>query len=163
MNGKNIGTWILQGLLAAVFLFAGTMKLAGSAQAVQNFHHFGYGDGFRIFIGACEVVGGLALLIPHITTLASLGLMFVMIGAAYSHLAASDGWGAATPAVVLFVLLGIVAYARSHVLASFVSGIRGHAQNSLGTRPGQATVPFAEALRGDGHERRSGKSKTAGT
>ena len=140
MNGKKIGTWILQGLLAAVFLFAGTMKLAGSAEMVQNFHHFGYGDGFRIFIGACEVAGGIALLIPQVTTLASLGLMVIMVGAAYTHLAHNDGWGAATPAIVLFVLLGIVAYARRNAFASLQNTMRGQPRGALGTgKSGQAT------------------------
>ena len=142
MSGKRIGTWILQGLLAAVFLYAGSMKLAGSEAMVQVFRHLGYGDGFRIFIGTVEVAGGIALLIPRITTLASLGLMVVMVGAAYTHLAQNDGWGAATPAMVLFVLLGIVAYARRNGLASLVTTISGHARDASGAgKPGEATFP----------------------
>ena len=142
MSGKRIGTWMLQGLLAAVFLYAGSMKLAGSEAMVQVFRHLGYGDGFRVFIGAVEVAGGIALLIPRITTLASLGLMAVMIGAAYSHLAHNDGWSAATPAIVLCVLLGIVAYARRNALTFLVTAISGHGQDASGSRkPGQATFP----------------------
>jgi hypothetical protein len=87
----NILLWIIQILLALLFLFAGGMKLAVpadklQAQAPATMIHFS--NMFMKFIGACEVLGGLGLVLPglfrtgkSLTTVAAVGLTIIMIGA----------------------------------------------------------------------------------
>ena len=87
----NILLWVIQILLALVFLFAGGMKLwipadQLQAQAPPTAIHFS--NAFMKFIGTCEVLGGLALVLPglfrtgrFLTPLAAVGLTIIMIGA----------------------------------------------------------------------------------
>lgn len=87
----NILLWVIQILLALVFLFSGGMKLAIpadqlQAQAPPTMIHFS--NAFMKFIGVCEVVGGLGLVLPWLlriarglTPLAAVGLTIIMIGA----------------------------------------------------------------------------------
>src|ERR1051326_8336417 len=87
----NILLWVIQILLALVFLFSGGMKLAIpadqlQAQAPPTMIHFS--NAFMKFIGVCEVLGGLGLVLPGLlrtakglTPLAAVGLTIIMIGA----------------------------------------------------------------------------------
>jgi hypothetical protein len=84
---NEIAIWTVQGLLAALFLFAGVMKLATSADALaaQSFLPVG----FLRFIGVCETLGALGLILPgvlrvrrELTSLAAAGLTINMLGAA---------------------------------------------------------------------------------
>ncbi len=83
---KNKLLWTLQGLLAALFLFAGVFKLILPAQALEQQAHMS--GLFLKFIGVCETLGGLGLILPGIfrkreelTPLAAAGLVIIMIGA----------------------------------------------------------------------------------
>ena len=124
MNPKPIAAWVLQVLLGLFFLFAGGSKLAGGDETVKGFQEFGYGEGFLFFIGLTEALGGLALLFPALSVLAALGLMAIMVGAAYTHLNHGDSFGATLPAVVLFLLLGGVAFLRWNSLSHFIPGFK---------------------------------------
>ncbi len=124
MKGKNILVWVFQILLAAFFLMAGASKLVGSERIVESFFRWGYGEEFRVLIGSVELLGGFALLLPRLSVLSSLGLMAVMLGAAYTHLAHAEGLGTAMPSMVLCVLLGVVAYLRREVLYTLLTLIR---------------------------------------
>jgi putative oxidoreductase len=100
---------IVQGLLVVGFIMFGIMKLTGNAQQVELFtEDFGYAKGFMYFVGACEVLGALGLVvgfrITKITLLASLGLVLLMAGAVISHLNAGQGMSAASAAIILFIL-----------------------------------------------------------
>jgi uncharacterized membrane protein YphA (DoxX/SURF4 family) len=103
-------SWTLAILLAALYAFAGTPKLLGAAEAVEGFRSFGFSDGFRLFIGTCEVAGAIGLLIPRLTTWAASGLLVIMAGAVYTHL--SSGIGSPVNAAVAFVLLAVLAWLR---------------------------------------------------
>jgi hypothetical protein len=82
----RVALWILQGALAALFLFAGGMKLAlpmAELAKVAPLPAF-----FLKLIGVLEVAGALGLVLPgalHIrqglTSLAAAGLTLVMVGA----------------------------------------------------------------------------------
>ena len=85
---KKVGItlWVVQGLLAALFLLAGSVKLVSSAAQMQGPPDLPLW--FLRFIGACEVTGALGLLLPGIfrirtglTPLAAAGLVIIMIGA----------------------------------------------------------------------------------
>lgn len=82
----NLALWIIQVLLALLFLFAGAMKLIMPIEEMtQQIPMPGL---FLRFIGVCEVLGGLGLVLPWLlgirpglTPLAAAGLIVIMIGA----------------------------------------------------------------------------------
>jgi uncharacterized membrane protein YphA (DoxX/SURF4 family) len=117
----NIVLWIIQILLALLFLFAGGMKLVvppdvlmkmGSPNQVPL-------PGLLVqFIGVCEVLGALGLLLPGLlrirpglTPLAAAGLLIIMLGAVVLTIA-GDGVGAAVVPFIVTLLLAFVAYGR---------------------------------------------------
>jgi hypothetical protein len=112
----NIALWIFQGLLAALFLFAGGMKLIMPIEEMTK--QMAMPGWFLRFIGVAELLGGLGLVLPwwlHIkpmlTPLAAAGLLIVMIGAVVVTLMAGGGATALMPAGV-GILLAFIAYKR---------------------------------------------------
>ncbi|XEC96059.1 DoxX family protein [Paenibacillus tarimensis] len=99
---------IIQGLLVVGFILFGTMKLTGNEMLVQTFTALGYSTGFMYFLGVCEVLGAIGLLVgfwrPILAMLASVGLILLLAGAVFSHLKAGQGMGEAMPAFVLLIL-----------------------------------------------------------
>ena len=110
-KGKKITLWIVSGLLAATYLFAGLSKLLMLSEAQQNFAKMGYAPWFAAFIGCCETLGGLGVLIPRLAGLAASGLSIIMVGAIYTTLQQHDYLIALIP-LALLVMLVWVAYTR---------------------------------------------------
>ena len=86
----------MQGLLAALFLFAGGMKLITPTEALSVMSPFP-GE-FIKFIGAREVLGAFGLVLPwalgirrELTPLAATGLVIILVGATVSTLAIGGG------------------------------------------------------------------------
>lgn len=117
----NIVLWIIQVLLALLFLFAGGTKLVLppevlAAMGSPNQVHL---PGLLVrFIGVCEVLGALGLILPGLlrirpglTPLAAVGLLIIMIGATGLTIA-GDGVGAALVPLVTTILSAFVAYGR---------------------------------------------------
>jgi len=117
----NILLWIIQILLTLLFLFAGGIKLVIppdklQAQAPPGAVHFpGW---FIIFIGVCEVLGALGLILPGLTrsrkgltALAALGLTIIMIGAVIIS-PIGQGISAAIAPLIVGLLCAFVAYER---------------------------------------------------
>jgi uncharacterized membrane protein YphA (DoxX/SURF4 family) len=82
----NTVLWIVQTLLAALFLFAGSMKLALPIEAMAG--PVNLPGPFLRFIGVAEVMGGVGLILPWLlrirpmlTPMAAGGLVIIMIGA----------------------------------------------------------------------------------
>src|SRR5262249_28166587 len=117
--------WVVQGLLAAVFLFAGGMKLVLPIEAMAG--PVALPGPFLRFIGVAEEFGGARLMLPgllriqqHLTPIAAGGLVIIMIGATL----VTAMPGPLAPAAVPFVvglLAGLVAYGRSNALAAIRS------------------------------------------
>jgi uncharacterized membrane protein YphA (DoxX/SURF4 family) len=117
-NGKtrNVALWIVQGLLAAVFLMAGGSKLVLPPEALKG--PVALPIGFLRFIGVAEVLGAAGLILPGLfrirpglTPLAALGLTVIMIGAT----AITVAGGAIAPALIpatVGVLTTLVALGR---------------------------------------------------
>ena len=112
----SVALWVVQGLLAAMFLFAGGAKLVMSAEQMAGPPPLPVL--FVRFIGVCEVLGALGLLLPGIfgirvglTPLAACGLVIIMIGATVLN-AIYVGAGVAAMTLVLGLLAAWVAYAR---------------------------------------------------
>src|SRR5947209_15352199 len=108
--------WVVQGLLALLFLFAGGMKLVLPIEAMQD--PVALPGLFLRCIGVCEVLGGLGLILPGLlrirpglTPLAAAGLVIIMIGATVLSFA-GDGITAALIPLVTGILAAFVAYGR---------------------------------------------------
>src|SRR3954467_11338224 len=104
--------WTLQVLAAAMFLFAGTSKLAGAPLMGQQFGTIGLGQWFRYLTGTIEVVSALLLLVPSLALYGALALAVTMVGAIITHLAIIGG--SPVPAIVLLAATSAVAWFRSH-------------------------------------------------
>jgi putative oxidoreductase len=78
--------WTLQILSAAMFLFAGSLKLIGVPIMVQEFGVIGLGQWFRDLTGGIEVVSAVLLLIPAVAAYGAAALAVTMVGAIITHL-----------------------------------------------------------------------------
>jgi uncharacterized membrane protein YphA (DoxX/SURF4 family) len=106
---SNVALWTIQGLLAALFLFAGGMKLVMPIEMMKG--PVELPGLFLRFIGVCEVLGAIGLILPELlrikrvlTPVAAAGLVIIMIGAVGVTLAGGD----VAPAIVPFVV-GVLA------------------------------------------------------
>ncbi len=117
----NILLWIIQILLALVFLFAGGTKLVLSTETMASMsppNAIMFPGWFLKFIGLCEVLGALGLVLPgllrkqqHLTAWAALGLTIIMIGAVVVTIMGPGVTMAISPLVV-GLLCAFVAYGR---------------------------------------------------
>ena len=121
----NVVLWILQGLLAALFMYAGVMKFVMPIEEMTK--QIALPGWFLHFIGAAEILGAIGLILPGIlrirvglTPLAAAGLAIITVGATWITLAGGQGAIALMPLVVA-LLSAFVAYSRWRMLASRVS------------------------------------------
>ena len=84
----NILLWILQCLLALMFIFSGAMKFVMSVAQMNDQAPVFLPGIFLHFIGVCEILGGIGLILPsalriepHLTPLAAAGLAIITAGA----------------------------------------------------------------------------------
>lgn len=112
--------WIIQSVLAALFLFAGVMKLIMPLQALAAASHLP--GAFMRFIAIAEILGAIGLILPgllrihrELTPLAALGLAIIMIGATTVTILTATVPQALVPFVV-GVLAISVAYNRRREL-----------------------------------------------
>lgn len=108
--------WVLQVLLALLFLFSGVMKFVMPAEQLTAQSSFSVS--FLRFIGAVEVLGALGLVLPWLlrirpglTPLAAAGFVIVMVGAVVTTLPTLGAVAAIIPLVV-GLLCAFVAWGR---------------------------------------------------
>lgn len=113
----NIVLWIVQVLLALLFIWAGGMKLVLPLEKLAG--PVALPGAFVRFIGVAELLGGLGLILPSLlrirpglTPLAAAGLVIIMIGAVLITLAGGVGVGLAVIPGVTGLLAAFVAYGR---------------------------------------------------
>src|SRR5215470_14481580 len=101
----NRALWIIQWLLALLFVFAGGMKLVMPLEQMKG--PVDLPGGFLHFIGVAELLGGLGLVLPGLTgirpgltPLAAAGLVIIMIGATVITLASGTVAAALFPLIV---------------------------------------------------------------
>ena len=109
----GIGLWVGQAALAALFLFAGGFKLVASAEMMSQ-GPVVLPISFLRFIGACEVIGAIGLILPgvfrihrELTPLAAAGLVIIMIGATTLTAASGEVSGATMPFVAGIIAVTI--------------------------------------------------------
>jgi DoxX-like protein len=115
-NKVGVALWAIQVLLALVYLFSGVTKLVLPLAMLKG--PVPLPGWFLRFIGGCEVLGAVGLILPGLlgirpglTPLAAAGLVIIMIGA--TTLSLIGGLGAvALITVVLGLLAASVAYGR---------------------------------------------------
>ena len=108
--------WIIQGLLALVFMFAGVMKFVMPIEEMTK--QVPLPGLFLRFIGVAEVPGAIGLILPGLlrirpglTPLAAAGLAIITVGATVVTLMIGGGATALFPLVVA-LLSAFVAYSR---------------------------------------------------
>jgi hypothetical protein len=108
--------WVVQGLLAALFLFAGGMKLVLPLDALQG--PVVLAGWFIRFIGIVEVLGAIGLILPlalrirpSLTPLAAAGLVIIMAGAVVITIMGGSVATAVIP-LITGLLATAVAYGR---------------------------------------------------
>ena len=116
----SIVLWIVQVLLALLFIWAGGFKLVASLEQLAG----PPGSvvlpiAFLRFIGVAEFLGGVGLILPALlrirpilTPLAAAGLVIIMIGAVGITFAGGGSIGMALIPAVTGLLAGSVAYGR---------------------------------------------------
>ena len=114
-----VALWLTQIALAAMFVFAGGLKLTGAPEMVGLFDAIGIGQWFRYVTGSIEVVSAVALLVPSWAAFGALLLIPTMVGAVFTHLFIVGG--SAVPAIVLLTGSVVIAWARRDQLASVLS------------------------------------------
>lgn len=121
----NIFLWILQIFLALIFLLHGLLFVIWSPAMVARMQErrpeakpVDLLPGFRIFIGAAEILAVIGLILPGFTnilpglaSLAAAGLLIVMAGAVVFHIRREEIPNAVMTGV-LFLLTAFVAYMR---------------------------------------------------
>ena len=129
--------WIIQGLLALLFLWAGGMKLVLPIAAMTE--QIPLPGLFLRFLGVAEVLGALGLILPGLlhrqpalTPLAAAGLVLIMIGATGFTLASGAVFMALFPLVV-GLLAAFVAYGRWRLTPH--RGSTGSPHDDAGYRP----------------------------
>ncbi len=117
MTSKNVALWVVQGLLAALFLFAGVMKLVLPIEALAG--PVALPALFLRFIGTVEVLGAIGLVLPglfrihqELTPLAAAGLVIIMAGATVVTIVGGPAATAVVP-LIIGALAATVAYGRS--------------------------------------------------
>lgn len=117
-TSRNTRLWIAQSVLTVMFLLAGVPKLVMSAEQMQAPGPIQLPVAFIRFIGVCEILGAIGMIVPGLTgikpgltPLGAAGLVIIMIGATVVNIV--DG---PAPAAVITVVLGtlaaFVAYGR---------------------------------------------------
>jgi putative oxidoreductase len=104
---RNYPLWIAIALVVLYVGAAGIAKLAGVPYVHSSFPKLGLPSWFGYFIGACEVLGCIALLIRPLRALAALGLAIIMVGATYYHAVYTPVFQAG-PAFVLVILCAYI-------------------------------------------------------
>jgi hypothetical protein len=114
----NTVLWGIQGLLAALFAFAGAMKLVLPVEEMQQ-GPMALPGPFLRFIGVAEVCGAVGLILPwalriqpRLTPLAASALIVIMTGATIITALGGQLGGALIPFAV-GALLSVVAYRRT--------------------------------------------------
>jgi hypothetical protein len=119
----NVLAWVLQGVLALIFLFHGIVYSLAPEPLVRSMREQGgwppsIPTWFRVFIGVAEILAAIGLILPAVThilpgltAVAAAGLVIVMAGAIVYH-ARRREFPMVGVVAVLLVLAALTAFLR---------------------------------------------------
>lgn len=126
----DILLWSLQGVLAFMMLMPGFLKISNSKDAlkVKGNGRMDWVDdlsGSSVkLIGVLEVAAAFGLILPMLlnilpvlTPVAAIGVIFTMVGAMALHVKRNDGIKAIAPNVIIILLATFVLYGRLEYLS----------------------------------------------
>lgn len=114
----NIALWIVAGVLAAVFLLAGIMKITMPKEKLLSTMAWAetWPEPRLKALGAVEILGAIGLILPRalsiapvLTPVAAVGCAVVMAGAVVTHYRMKDYAGIAMPGVLLILAIVVAA------------------------------------------------------
>ena len=121
----NTVIWILQGILAVMFLMAGIMKATQSKDelTIKGNGRMDWVEDLSIgnirLIGVLEVLAAVGLILPQwtgilpwLTPLAATGLVLTMIGSVILHMRRGDGAKSVSVNIMLLLVAAFVVYGR---------------------------------------------------
>jgi len=101
-------SYVLQGILAALFLSVGVQKVLGHQQQVDIFENLKLPQWFRVVTGWVELVGVVGLIIGFwlqwVVVIAGLWFGITMLVGMIAHIRVKDPLSKSTPAFVLLVI-----------------------------------------------------------
>jgi hypothetical protein len=139
---RNIVLWSVQGVLAALFLFTGVVKLTMPIAVLAQVSKLP--GAFMRFIAVAELVGALGLVLPGLfrikrglTPLAAAALLIIMIGAT-TLTAANQGIAPAALPFVVGALLVVILRGRREWASAREHAVEGRDASAAGAGDGLA-------------------------
>jgi putative oxidoreductase len=108
MATRNIISRILQVLIGLAFILSGGNKFLHLADTMGMFSKLGLPAAITYLVAGGEVLGGIGLLVPRFVRPAALGLIIIMLGAAFMHATKIPGGLLPKGLPALGLLLGLV-------------------------------------------------------
>jgi putative oxidoreductase len=108
MATRTIISWVLQVLIGLAMVFSGANKFLHLPDTVAMFGKLGLPAALTYLVAGGEVLGGIGLLVPRFVRPAALGLLVIMIGAAFMHATKIPGGLLPNGLPALGLLVGLV-------------------------------------------------------
>ncbi|MEK3886213.1 DoxX family protein [Bacillus sp. FSL K6-3431] len=109
-----IVTYVLQGILAFMFLMAGFGKVTGSKMHLEAFKHWRLPQWFRIVTGIVELMGAILLIVGYWASTSALAgsllLAITGIGGILTHIRVKDSFKDTAMILFLAILSFVVFY-----------------------------------------------------
>ena len=83
---QHLVSWLLAVILFWFFAINGYPKLMGADPVAHQFESWGYSASFAVLVGSVEILGAILVLIPRTAFWGALLLLFILIGAMYTHI-----------------------------------------------------------------------------
>ncbi|MFK0022036.1 DoxX family protein [Streptomyces sp. NPDC090798] len=123
-GAARISLGALQIVLGLFYALASALpKLIAHPSAAEAFDKLGWGSTGMYLIGALELAGGLALLVPLLSSVAAVALGALMVGAFVVNVTVIHGPYVATP-LILILPLALIAWARRGHTTELVRWVR---------------------------------------
>jgi uncharacterized membrane protein YphA (DoxX/SURF4 family) len=85
MAARNLIAWVLQVVIGLFMIYSGGNKFLHLSDTVGMFDKLGLPAAVAYLVAGGELLGGIGLLVPRLVRPAALGLIVIMLGAAYMH------------------------------------------------------------------------------
>ncbi|MFE9766412.1 DoxX family protein [Streptomyces sp. NPDC005808] len=123
-RNARVSLGALQIALGLFYAIASALpKLIAHPSAAEGFDKLGWGSTGMYIIGALELAGGIALLIPLLSSVAAVSLSALMVGAFIVNVTVLHGPYVATP-LILILPLALIAWARRSLTMELLRLVR---------------------------------------